>query len=131
MAKSANTKFIPGPRLIDGSDLNGAFSQPVNSIETGIVATGTTIDDAYQLQAAINVLGTVAASTGVKLRNLDSGGIQTIYNDGANAVTVYADDAIDGTAGATGVTLTNAKRAIFTRKPDGSWISAQLGVVSA
>lgn len=131
MAKTANTKFTPGPRLIDGSELNSALSQPVNSIETGLVATGTTRADALQLQAAINILETVAAGTGVRLKDIDSGGIQTVYNDGANPVQVYATDTIDGVAAATGVPLANAKRAIFTRKPDGTWISAQLGAVSA
>ncbi len=131
MAKTSNTKFTPGPRLIDGSELNNALAQPVNSIETGLVATGTTRADALQLQAAINVLATVAASTGVRLKDVPSGGTQTIYNDGASAVQVYATDAIDGIAAATGVALTNAKRAIYTRLPSGAWISAQLGVVSA
>lgn len=124
--------FTPGPRLIDGSDLNALFGQPVNSVDAGVTALGTTISDAYQLKAAITQLSTVAAATGVKLANLPIGGYQDVYNDGASALTVYsAYGTIDGTAGATGVALANAKRSRFTRMSATAWESAQLGAVSA
>ncbi len=125
--------FTPGPRLTDGSDLNKALANPALSVESGIVATGTTVADAFQLKATINQLATVAASTGVKLPLANIGQSVTIYNDGASAVTIYDAHGltIDGTAGATGVALTNALRAIFTRMTATNWESAQLGVVSA
>jgi hypothetical protein len=132
MATSTPQRAQPGPRLLDGSDLNKWLAQPAMSIESATVATGTTRADAYQLRAAVTVFGTVAASTGAKLDStLPPGAVQTVYNDGASPLTVYAADAIDGTAGATGVALANAKRAAFTRLPSGAWISAQLGAVSA
>ena len=56
-----------------------------------------------------------------------------LFNAGANAIKVYAtaSETIDGTAGATGVTLTNAKRADFEFVAANTWISSQLGVVAA
>lgn len=125
--------FSSGFRLIDGDALNNALAVIALTVESGIVATGTTVADAYALKAAINQLATVAANTGVKLPNAQVGSAVTIYNDGANPVTVYDanGNTIDGTAGATGVPLANAKRCIFTRITLTTWESAQLGVVSA
>ncbi len=62
-----------------------------------------------------------------------AGDLRIVFNDGAAATQVFANgsDTIDGTAGATGVPLTNAKRAMFVCLTTGAWVSAQLGVVSA
>jgi hypothetical protein len=130
MANYISKIFTPGFRLIDGSALNNTFDQ---SSSTSLVAAGTTIADALQLTSKINVLATVAANTGVKLRsNLNIGEYQDVYNDGANAVQVYsAQGTIDGTAGATGVALTNAKRCRYTLVAPGVLKSEQLGAVSA
>ena len=126
------TKFIAGFRLIDGNDLNSASSLTRGSVESGIVATGTTIADAYQLAAGISQVATAAANTGVKLANLNIGESQDVYNDGANPLVVYSANAtIDGTAGATGVALANAKRCRYTRMTAANIESAQLGAVSA
>ena len=46
-------------------------------------------------------------------------------------VYALASQTIDGTAGSTGVALTNAKRADYFAVSATAWISAQLGVVSA
>ncbi len=56
-----------------------------------------------------------------------------IQNDGVNPAKVYAQgsDSIDGTAGATGVTLTNAKRAFFFAVGANNYRSAQLSTPSA
>ncbi len=124
--------FLPGFRLNDGSDLNAALAAPGGSVESGIVATGTTIADAYALRAAINQIATTAASTGVKLPNLPVGKSLDVYNDGASTLTVYATgQTIDGTAGATGVPLSTALRCRYTRMTAANWVSAQFGVVSA
>ena len=134
MATSFWQRFIPGFRLIDGSDLNRALAQPVLSTETAIVAAGTTIADATTLNAAVNVIGTAAASTGVKLRaDAPVGSVVTVYNDGASAIKVYAlgDVNIDAVAGTVGVTLTNGNRAQFTRVAGGGWKSALLGATSS
>lgn len=50
-----------------------------------------------------------------------------VVNDGAAAAKIYAQngssDTIDGTAGSTGVPLTNAKRTLFFCLTTGAWIS--------
>jgi hypothetical protein len=112
------------------------FTFARGSAANGLTAAGTTRADALQLTAAINQLGTVAASTGVVLpasATVGVGGNVRIYNDGSNAAKVYAlgSDTIDNAAGTTGVTLTNAKRCDFTVIASGAFESAQLGVKSA
>ena len=83
---------------------------------------------------------TAAASTGVLLPRGTLVGLCApifIFNGGANPITVYAanSDTIDTVAGATGVPLANGKRAMFfpVSVSGGvtTWISAQLGVISA
>ena len=106
------------------------------SVGNALTAAGTTRADALALTKAVNRITTAAASTGVTLPSAATvgiGGIVYIYNDGANAIKVYGagSDTIDGTAGSTGVTLTNAKRCVYICVAANTWISAQLGVVSA
>ena len=57
--------------------------------KTSITAAGTTQSDATLLTAGINMLGTVAADSGVVLAIAQSGAVQGVYNGGANAVKVY------------------------------------------
>lgn len=103
------------------------------SVGNALTAAGTSRADALQLAKQVNNLTTVAASTGVVLPVGVVGMRITIFNGGASAVQVYASasETIDGVAGATGVPLTNAKRADFFFVAANTWISAQLGVVSA
>lgn len=105
---------------------------------TALVAVGTNRATALLLSAALNFIATAAASTGAQLPpGFYPGQTCDIYNDGANPIKVYAagSDTIDGTAGATGVTLTNALRCRYTVKSISNgvctWVSAQLGAVSA
>lgn len=142
-----NEAFQPGYRLIDGGDMqkmaediNSAFAGATPfashaSVATGLTAAGTTRADALALTKEINVIGTAAASTGVVLpasATVGIGGKVTIFNNGANAIKVYGagSDTIDGTAGSTGVTLTNALRCEYIVVAAGTFISAQLGAVS-
>lgn len=142
--------FVPGFRLQDGSALNRLVDQangltdgtsPVSSTfsrqsaATGLTATGTTRANALALTSAVNVLGTVASGTGAVLppaSTVGVGGSVVIFNDGASAAKIYADgsDTIDGTAGATGVTLTNALRCEFYVTAPGVFKSAKLGATS-
>lgn len=106
------------------------------SVANALTAVGTTRANALQLAAQINNVTTAAASTGVNLPASGTAGIGaviTIYNNGASPIKVYglASDTIDTVAGATGVTLTNALRCEYTCVAAATWISAQLGVVSA
>lgn len=103
------------------------------SVGTTISAAGTTRTDATALTKQTNNLTTVASGTGVILPASAAGQNIIINNAGANAVQVYGagSDTIDGVVGTTGVPLTNAKRAIFLCVAANTYISCQLGVVSA
>lgn len=106
------------------------------SIGAALTAAGTTRADALALTKALNFLGTVASGTGVILpaaSTVGIGGCVAVFNGGANAAKVYGagSDTIDGTAGATGVTLTNALRCLYFVTAANTYISAQLGVASA
>lgn len=105
----------------------------LRSVGNALTATGTTRADALQLANEVNRLTTVAAGTGAILPVGVVGMRIRIYQSGANPVKVYASasETIDGVAGATGVTLTNALRCEYEFVAANTWISAQLGVVSA
>lgn len=86
------------------------------------------------LTTALNRITTCANSgDAVTLAALTPGQSQIIYNDGANPAKVFPATGgnIDGAGANAAVTLTNAKRAIFTCFATNVIISAQLGVVSA
>lgn len=113
----------------------GAFTYVDQSSASGLTAAGTTRTDALVLSAAINNVTTAAASTGVVLpaaSTVGAGGSVIVFNNGASAIKVYAagSDTIDGTAGATGVTLTNALRCAYIVTASGTYLSAKLGATS-
>jgi hypothetical protein len=131
---SVFTKYFPaGFRLINGSTLNSLFNNPLLSTENTITAkAGGGQASAYQLGAAINRVS-VCATNGdsVKLPNSTTsvGAIIWIANDGAATLQVYMPDAgtIDAVDGvATGVTLTNARRAWFVCIAAGVWTSGYM-----
>lgn len=105
----------------------------LRSVGNALTAVGTSRANALQLTKEINNITTVAANTGAILPVSRVGMRITIFNAGANAAQVYASasETIDGVAGATGVVLTNAKRCDYFYVDTNTWISAQLGVVSA
>ena len=103
------------------------------SVGNALTAAGATRADALQLAKQVNQITTAAGGTGVILPVGVIGMIIYVFNAGANPIKVYASasETIDGTAGSTGVTLTNALRCTYTYVAANTWISAQLGVVSA
>lgn len=114
--------------------LNPIFTGvPAEDVANALTAAGTTRADALALTKKINNVTTAAASTGVNLPAMSVGQTIIVFNGGANAIKVYAagSQTIDGTAGSTGVTLTNAKRCAYTCVAANTIISAQLGAVSA
>lgn len=118
-----------GDRLVRKADVDV-------SIGTGIVASTTqTLAGATALTKDVNVIATVAnADDAVKLPEMEVGDSCEVYNDGANAASVFpsaATIAIDGGSAGAAVTLTNAKRAKFTQISATVIKSAQLGAVSA
>lgn len=106
------------------------------SVGNALSGAGTLVSDATQLAKQINNVTTAASGTGVILPLVSAagiGGIVIVNNAGANALKVYGagSDTIDGVAAGTGVALTNGKRAMYIPVAAATWISAQLGVVSA
>lgn len=59
-------------------------------VNSGVSAAGTTISDATALVSSVNVVTTVAASSGVLLPNVEIGDeVEVFNNTSTNAVTVY------------------------------------------
>lgn len=114
-----------------GNMTTGGYN--IRSVATDLTAAGNNRATALQLAKDINNVTTAAASTGVALPVGVVGMTITVFNAGANAIQVYAagSETIDGTAGSTGVALTNSKRCEYYMVKANTWISAQLGVVSA
>ncbi len=129
------TPFQSGFRLLDGLGVDRELANPKVSTQNGIVAkAGGTITGASAITATFSQVSTSANSgDSVLLPAAKVGAYYVIFNAGANPIQVFATgtDTIDGTAGATGVALANAKRCIYICIDQGIWISAQLGVVSA
>jgi len=110
------------------------------SVSAGLTATPAgTQATALLLNSAINQLATVAtAGDAAKLPvSTKMLGLEVIViNDGVAAAQIFGSgsDTIDGVATATGVPLTNAKRAVYlciqaaTPAAPGKWVSMQGGV---
>lgn len=96
-------------------------------------AAGTTRADATQLSREFTRISSAASGTGVILPTGVVGMYVTIYHGGANAVKVYASgsETIDGTAGSTGVTLTNGNACMYVFSATNTWHSFLMGGRSA
>lgn len=108
----------------------------LTGVAIGLAAVGTTRATALALTARRNVVATAAsAATGVTLPPSLSIGIGNsvyVYNDGpSNAFHVYASgsDTIDGTAGSTGVDLTNAFFCQYLLGSAGAFLSYRSAIV--
>ena len=91
-----------------------------------LTAAGSTITDALALTSFINLVGTAAASTGVKLP-IDCPIGQCVYiaNNGANSIKVYAQSSQTintSITGATGTTVTNLQAVQCIRQSTTNWI---------
>lgn len=88
--------------LIDQTWLNGLAGGQNYSFQSGFTALGTTQATALQLPAGIALLemDTVSASTGVALPPCIAGTVISLYNNGAQTLTIYpsiANNPITGT----------------------------------
>jgi hypothetical protein len=106
------------------------------STAAGLTATGSTYAGALQLADALNFFSTVVTGTGTVLPPISEmgiGGSAEIFNAGAGTLSVYGPNGatIDNTAGTTGVVLSNARRCEYIASTGSTYISAQLGAVSA
>lgn len=127
----AGTLTVTGLTTFNGNVTNTGYG--LVSVGDALTAAGSTRADALQLAKQRNIVSTAAASTGVILPVGVIGMNIEVFNNGANAIKVYASasETIDTVAGATGVTLTNTKRCRYEFNAANTWISAQLGVISA
>lgn len=107
------------PQLASVISVESATAAPTRSVATGLTATGTTITDALQLTAFVSLLGTVAASTGVKLPSAwPIGQIGFVYNGGANALNLFPPTAtikINGGTDGAAVTIAASAANIIVR----------------
>ena len=100
-----------------------------NSVSIGLTSVGTNRAGALALTAAVNQVTSGASTTGVTLpasATVGVGGTVRVINDnGANAFHIYAagSDTIDGTAGSTGVSLTNGYFCDFLLGSSGAFLS--------
>lgn len=79
-------------RDIAAGGTSAGSAQAINGrVATGLTATGTTISDALDLNATVNVFSTVASGTGAQLYSMQVGDQMEVYNGGANALLVYPD----------------------------------------
>lgn len=113
------------PALADVIANENASSSTGRTVSTGLTATGTTIADALQLVSVINVVGTAAASTGVKLPpNIPIGGLVVVQNNGANALNVFphtASGTLNGGSAGAAVTTAAAAGALIFRLSATDW----------
>jgi hypothetical protein len=96
------------------------------SSSASLTAAGSTIADALALTSFVNLVGTAAASTGVKLP-IDCPVGQCVYiaNNGANSIKVYAQSSQTintSIAGTTGTTVTNLQAVQCIRQSATNWI---------
>lgn len=100
-------------------------SAPTRSTSGTLTATGSTIADALALTNFVNLVGTVAVSTGVKLPDAPIGSIVFVQNNGANALNLYPVDTSgtinNGTAGAA-VTIAAAAANVAVRQSSTNWL---------
>ena|SRR3990167_901744 len=69
-------------------------AQAINgSVATALTAAGTTISNALDLNATVNVIGTCVSGAGVQLYSMQVGDEMEVYNGGANQCLVYPDSA--------------------------------------
>lgn len=105
-------------------------SAPTFSASGTLTASGSTIADALTLTSFVNLVGTVAASTGVRLPiECPIGQAVYISNNGANGLKVYAQSSqtLNTTiAGATGTTVANTEAIQCIRQSATNWIAIRV-----
>jgi len=110
-------------------ELAGRVAQGVHDTATGLTAAGTTIADALKLTKGVNVIGTAAASTGVKLPPFSVGSQVFIKNGGAQTVNIFpntSSEKINGGSAGAAVTLATTKSALLFKVGAIDWVSVGL-----
>ena len=99
------------------------FGKTRRYAQSGLTAAGSTQADALVLSRDFNRVVTVASGAGVKFLPSVVGMEYRVSNGGANPLKIYADgsDTINGTAGATGVTLAAGAKGIWWCNVASAW----------
>lgn len=87
---------------------------------TGIVATGSTATDAFQLSNSFSAITTSAGSTGVILPK-STGGWGAIWNKSGQTITVYPGTGNTVNNAAASVTLADAKAMLYFKTSATTW----------
>lgn len=123
---SQPNSFIDGYRLIDGTELNDKFGNPVWSMDPDQVATaGGTVATSKKITDTITNISSAAAYAGVSLPQANElGRVLMIVNSSASTIVVYAlgGSTIDGTPGNVGVQLPGNTAAFFTSVEINQWL---------
>ncbi len=122
---------MPGFMLdVQQSGLSAQVALNLNGIGAGgLTATGSTQATAYQLATPSNEFTTVAASTGAILPapggRVSAGDIVAVYNQGANALSVYPPVGYKIGLAATNaaVSVASGKSALFGARGDGNYFA--------
>lgn len=77
--------------IVSGGTSAGSAQAMNGRVGAGLSAAGTVISDATDLLATVNVVTTVAASSGVQLPSMMIGDQCEVYNNGANSLKIYPD----------------------------------------
>jgi hypothetical protein len=117
-----------GQRLADNDALNTILATPQWETKYNITALagGTLTANTPVLTLGSNHVGTAASSgDSVVLPSAVAGSVVFLANAGANPVQVFGkgSDTINGTAGATGISVANAKRILFVAVTNNVWFS--------
>jgi hypothetical protein len=121
-------RLQPGQRLADDDALNVAMATPQWQTNPGITALagGARNSSTPILSLGANSVTTVASGAdSVILPSAVAGSVVFVANAGASAMQVFGNgsDTINGTAGATGISVANAKRILFVAVTNGVWFS--------
>lgn len=117
-----------GQRLADDDALNTILATPQWQTNYGITALagGALSSSTPVLVLGANTVTTVASGAdSVVLPSAVAGSVVFVANAGASAMQVFGNgsDTINGTAGATGISVSNNKRILFVAVTNGKWFS--------
>jgi hypothetical protein len=105
---------------------NTLSAAPTYAASSALTASGTSITDALTLTSFVNLVGTAALNSGVRLPiTCPVGQCVYIANNGANAVRVYAQSSQTintSIAGATGVSVATTQGVQCIRQSATNWI---------
>lgn len=126
MSKTSDLIGLGTPSQLAPTIASSTIGAPnVSSVSTGLTATGTTITDALALVSIVNLVTTTAASTGVKLPDVDIGAEVIVQNNGANALNLFPPTSagiLNGAAAGAALTIAAAAGNRAIRVSSTTWL---------